>query len=226
MLEKVVALAVLAPLAITPTARRAVVACAALTTASRSVIAFGPRQGAPVRYAVAPTGNEANYRVQERITTVDIPNYQAVGRTQQVSGAIVFDAKGAIVPGASRIVIDVRGLKSDQERRDGFVQRRLLETATYPTVQFAPTAIRGLDGPFPTTGTKTFQLVGDLTVKGVTKVTTWDVTARFDGGTVTGDAATQITFAEFGIEKPSIPVILSLADEMKLEYHFTLTRAS
>jgi polyisoprenoid-binding protein YceI len=182
--------------------------------------------GAATRFVVAPEGNEANYRVQERITTVDIPNYEAVGKTQKVSGAIVLDEAGRLVPGQSKIVIDVTTLKSDQERRDGYVQRRLLETEKYPTVEFVPTAVRGLAGALPTSGTRKFQVVGNLTVKGVTRPTTWDVTAQFNGETITGAAATSFTFADFELKKPSVSVILTLADELKLEYRFTVTRAS
>jgi polyisoprenoid-binding protein YceI len=120
----------------------------------------------------------------------------------------------------------VTKLASDKERRDGFVQRRLLETEKHPTVVLVPTAVRGLTGPLPTSGSKTFQIVGNLTIKGVTKPTTWNVTAQFQGGRITGTAVSDLTFSEFGLEKPSVPVVLSLADQFKLEYSFTLAQAA
>src|SRR3712207_8409756 len=36
----------------------------------------------------------------------------------------------------------------------------------------------------------TFTLIGDLTIHGVTKPVSWDVTAKLDGDTLTGSAAT------------------------------------
>jgi hypothetical protein len=59
-------------------------------------------------------------------------------------------------------------------------------------------------------------------VKGVTKPTTWDVDATFTGGRVNGTAATTFTFADFGLQQPRVPVVLSVADSIKLEYTFSL----
>jgi polyisoprenoid-binding protein YceI len=226
MISRAVAVALFVPLTFGLVALHETSDPAALRSGASTSASLAPTQDGATRFVVAPTGNEANYRVQERITTVDIPNYEAVGKTQNVSGAIVVDEAGRLVPGQSKIVIDVTTLKSDQERRDGYVQRRLLETETYPTVEFVPTAVRGLNGALPTSGSRKFQLVGNLTVKGVTRPTTWDVTAQFDGETITGSAATRFTFADFELKKPSVSVILTLADELKLEYRFTLAKAS
>ena len=126
------------------------------------------------------------------------------------------------VPAASKFVVNVASLKSDKDRRDGYVRGRILEANQYPTVELSPTALKGLTSPLPTSGSKTFQMVGDLTVHGVTKPTTWQVEAKFDGGKVTGSAVTSFPFSEFGLTQPRVPVVLSVADTIKLEYTFSL----
>ena len=113
-------------------------------------------------------------------------------------------------------------MKSDKDRRDGYVRGRLLQASEHPTVELTPTAIEGLTLPLPTSGSRTFQLQGDLTVRGVTRPTTWQVKATFDGAKVTGSAATTFTFAEFGLTQPRVPVVLSVADTIQLEYDFSL----
>jgi polyisoprenoid-binding protein YceI len=118
--------------------------------------------------------------------------------------------------------VNVGSLKSDKDRRDGYVRGRILETSQYPTVELTPTAIRGLSLPLPTSGTKTLQIEGDLTVHGVTKPTTWNVTASFDQGRVSGAAATSFLFSDFSLNQPRVPVVLSVADSIKLEYTFSL----
>ncbi|HET8654806.1 MAG TPA: YceI family protein [Longimicrobiaceae bacterium] len=180
---------------------------------------------APIRYAVAGTGNEARYRLHEKLVGMELP-YDAVGATSAITGTIAFDAQGRLVPAESKLVINVTGLKSDKEKRDGYVQRRLLDTAEFPTVEFAPTSVRGLPAPLPTSGERSFQMVGNLTVKGVTRPTTWNVRAAFQGDQVTGNAYTTFTFDDFKIDQPHVPVILSLADTIRLEYDFALQRAS
>lgn len=186
-------------------------------------IAVMHREAAGTRLVVAPTGNQVRYRIREHLVGMELP-YDAVGTASDVTGAVELDADGNLVPAQSRVVVDVTALKSDKERRDGYVQRRLLETEKFPTVELAPTALRGLSGALPTTGTRTFELLGNLTVRGVTRPTVWRVNARFQGDRVTGTAVTRFTFADFELTQPRVPVILTLADTIALEYDFNLRR--
>ena len=174
-----------------------------------------------LQLAVAPEGNEVRYRVREQLVGVDLPN-DAVGATNEVAGGIAFDAAGKLVPASSKFVVNVGTLKSDRDRRDGYVRGRILETNQFPTVELSATAIRGLTLPLPTSGTRSFQLLGNLTVHGVTKPTSWNVDAKFDGSRVTGSATTTFAFADFGLTQPRVPVVLSVADSIKLEYTFAL----
>ena len=184
-----------------------------------------PASAAAVRFVVAPTGNEARYRVREQLVGRDLPN-DAVGATGAVTGAIALDQNGAVLPGESKFVVDVTGLKSDSDRRDGYVRRRLLETERFPTVELVPTAVRGLPTSPPTgsaaAGPRSFEVIGALTVRGVTRPTAWRVTAEYRDGRVRGTAATAFTFADFGLMQPRVPILLSVADTIRLEYDFTL----
>lgn len=188
-------------------------------TATAPIGPSRPPARAGVRLVVAPAGNEVRYRVREQLAGLDLPN-DAVGRTAAVTGGITFDAKGAVVPAGSKFDVNVEGLTSDRSRRDGYVRARVLETAQYPTVTLAPTAVTGLPWPLPTSGARTFQLTGDLTVHGTTHPTTWSVTATFNGSEVTGTAVTGFTFADFGLPQPRVPIVLSVADSIHLEYEF------
>jgi polyisoprenoid-binding protein YceI len=170
---------------------------------------------------VAPEGNEARYRVREQLADLDFPS-DAVGVTKDVTGGIVLDEQGNVVSADSKFVIDLRSLKSDKERRDGYVQRRLLQTDSFPSAVLVPTAVEGLPNPLPTSGPLAFQLTGDLTVHGVTRPTTWQVNAVADGGGFTGAASTTFGFPEFNLTKPRVMVVLSVADSIRLEYDFHL----
>jgi polyisoprenoid-binding protein YceI len=181
------------------------------------------KDAAGASYVVAPAGNEARYRVREQLAGFDLPN-DAVGATKDITGRIVVGPDGKVVKDSSRVVVQVTSLKSDKTRRDGFLQRRTLETSKYPQVELVPTAIEGLLAPIPPGTSKTFSVVGDLTVHGVTRPTTWHVTARAEGQDVVGSATTAFTFRDFGLEQPRVPVVLSVADTIKLEYDFHLAR--
>ncbi|HEY8794243.1 MAG TPA: YceI family protein [Gemmatimonadaceae bacterium] len=175
-----------------------------------------------VRYVVSSDGNEARYRVREQLMHHDLPN-DAVGKTTAITGGISLSASGAIDTTASKISIDVTSLRSDQDRRDGYVQHRTLETAQYPTVVFVPTSMIGAHVPLAS-GEQSFDVAGMLTVHGVTRQTVWHVKAQSSGSDVTGSGWTQFTFADVQLAQPRVPVLLSVADTIKLEYDFHLVR--
>jgi polyisoprenoid-binding protein YceI len=175
-----------------------------------------------VHYIVAPDGNEARYRVREQLLHHDLPN-DAVGKTTAITGTISVAPNGAVDTSASKITIDVTSLKSDQERRDGYVQHRTLETAQYPNVTFVPTSVSGVKLPLGE-AEQSFDIGGQLTVHGVTRPTVWHVKAKSSGNDVTGSGWTQFTFADVQLAQPRVPVLLSVADTIKLEYDFHFVR--
>jgi polyisoprenoid-binding protein YceI len=182
------------------------------------------REQGTTRYVLAPEGNSARYFVREQLASINFPS-DAVGVTDSLSGGITVDDKGQVVPAESKVVANISYLKSDRDMRDGFIRRRTMETDKYPTVTLVPREITGLAMPIPDSGRVTFTLLGDLTVKGVTRPTTWTVMAAMRRGAVRGTASTGFTFADFQLEKPKVMSILSVADSIHLVYDFNLVPA-
>jgi polyisoprenoid-binding protein YceI len=195
----------------------------ALFGASALALPHAHRAPAAVHYTVAAEGNEARYRVREQLLHHDLPN-NAIGKTTAITGGITFNADETIDTAASKIIIDVTSLKSDRDRRDGYVQHRILETAQYPSVVFTPTAFHGVKLPLATSGPQLFDISGLLTVHGVTRPTVWHVTAQSKNADVTGTGTTQFSFEDVSLAQPHVPVVLSVADTIKLEYDFHLVR--
>jgi polyisoprenoid-binding protein YceI len=178
---------------------------------------------AALRLVLASAGNAARYRVRERLVGHDLPN-DAVGETKNLTGAISFDSNGKVIRDASKFTVDAASFVSDQNRRDGFVRGRLLAAEQYPTVVLVPTEVRGVNLPLPKSGTVPIEMVADLTVRGVTRPTIWKGTADFKDGAVTGSAATAFTFEDIQMEQPRVPVLLSVADTIRLEINFNLVQ--
>ncbi|GIW07618.1 MAG: hypothetical protein KatS3mg060_2423 [Dehalococcoidia bacterium] len=200
-------------LAATPTAVRA---AASPTTAAG-------QPAADVRYVIAPGSSEARFRVTEQLAGRNLPN-DAVGVTKEVSGTVVLRGT-QVVAEQSRITVDLRTLRTDQTQRDNFIQRNTLETGRFPTATFALKEIRGLSTPLPTSGEHTFQLVGDLTIHGVTVPATWETTATFTPQEVRGQAKSAWKFGDFGMTPPRAPIVLSVEDNVRLEIDFVATRS-
>jgi polyisoprenoid-binding protein YceI len=186
----------------------------------------GPQTPAPptagAKLEIIEGGSSATYRVTEQFVGVAFTN-DAMGTTNIVSGTLTIQPDGSIAPN-SKLTVDLRGLKSDQDMRDGYVQNRLLETAKYPYAEFVPTKVEGLDKLIPSTGQVGVALTGNLTVHGVTKETTFQGIATFNqrNNTVAGVAKTTLTFDEFGLTAPKISRLASLDNkfDIQLSYRF------
>lgn len=167
-------------------------------------------------------GTTASYRMREQLVGVNFPS-DAVGTSTAVTGAIVFNEDGSIDSSRSKLVFDLRTLKSDQSMRDGFIQRRTLETAQYPTAVFVPKAITGM--PDPLTGQFGFELSGDMTIHGTTAPRTWQGIATVDdrGGLMAGRATTSFKFETFDMSPPKIFRVMSVNDKITLEVAFRST---
>lgn len=190
----------------------------------RAPVAALAQARASVRYAVVADESEVRYRVREQLVGLNFPN-DAVGATNAVEGGVAFDAQGRFLRD-SRFTVDLRALRSDEARRDNYLRRNTLETERYPTVTFVPTEARRLPFPLPQTGSVPFELVGDLTVKEVTRRVTWEATASFDGPRVSLRARTAFRFGDFGLRVPRVSVVLSVEDDIKLEADLVLRRGA
>ena len=166
-------------------------------------------------------GTVARYIIGEQLANRDLPN-DAIGETSNVTGSIVFDADGNIVPDQSTLVVDVSTLESDSGRRDNYLRGNSLQTEAYPEARLAVNEVFDLPWPLPESGEAAFMLIGDFTVRDVTKVVKWDVTAQF-GPEITGQAVAVFTFDYFELSKPRLAFILSLDDEIRLELDFVAT---
>lgn len=158
----------------------------------------------------------AQYQTQEQLAGHNLPN-MAVGKTIGVSGSIVLTASGQPNSSASKITVDLTSLQSDESMRDKFIKGNTLQTSQYPDAVFVPSHIDGLPAVLPTSGGLTFQLVGNLTVHGVTKPVTWTVVAQFNGSRLSGKATAPFTITEFGMSLPKAGPVLSVQDAGTLE---------
>jgi polyisoprenoid-binding protein YceI len=179
--------------------------------------------GDTIRFVLVPDKSEARFRVREQLANASLPN-DAIGRTKDFTGTLVIKPDGSIVSSDSKFVVNMGTLTSDQSMRDNFLRGNVLQTNQYPSAVFVPTQVSGLPSPLPQSGSVTFKLTGDLTVRTVTKPVTWDVTAQVQGNQVTGQATTAFKFEDFSLTQPHVGRVLSIVDNIALELDVTLQR--
>ncbi|MBI2940578.1 MAG: YceI family protein [Chloroflexi bacterium] len=169
-------------------------------------------------------GTEARFRVREQLAGVSLPS-DAVGTTRAVEGGALLRPGSILDAERSRITVDLRTLKSDEGRRDNFLQRSVLETSQHPTAVFVAREVKDLPWPLPASGKVSFQIIGDTTIHGVTRPLTWAVEATVQGDEVAGRATTRFKFADFGLPIPRVPMVLSIEDDIRLEIDFQARKA-
>jgi polyisoprenoid-binding protein YceI len=196
---------------------------AAATSSAGGTATPAPNRSAGTSLVIDASASHASYHAREQLVGRDLPS-DAVGTSNDVSGAVVFNSDGSIDPSKSQVRVDLSKLTSDQSRRDGFVKSNTLETNQFPMATFTARDAAGLPSPLPSSGQANFQLSGDLTVHGVTKPVIWQVTAQFDPSGVTGSATTDVNISDFGMTPPKAGPVLSIQDTLTLELAFTAAR--
>ena len=120
------------------------------------------------------------------------------------------------------VTADLTRLTSDDDRRDGQVQRQAIQTGQYPTSTFKLSAPIEL-GSVPADGqTIDATATGELTLHGVTKTVQVPIQARLSGDVVTVTGSVEIPFADYGIQQPTSFLVLSIEDHgiIELQLHF------
>jgi polyisoprenoid-binding protein YceI len=210
-----------------------IVAGALLTGGAPPAVAQAQKQPAqnatPTKLDVAE-GTMVSYRVTEHLVGIDFPT-DAIGTTESVTGGLVLDPDGSINGALSKLTVDLRTLKSDQDIRDAYVKSRVLQTDKFPFAEFIPRRVlQGLPSPLPSpeqsTGQSGFQLIGDLTIHGVTKQVVFTGYATFSRGLVAGRVVTPFTWSTFGLNKPDLVRVVSVDDKITLEIEFRFRRSN
>ena len=160
--------------------------------------------------------SKATISVREQLVGVSLPS-DAVLTASGAQGSFTLNSDGTFASG-SKITFQLSTLSSDESNRDNFIKQDTLQVRQFPTAEFVPTKTTGLAVPLATSGTFTFSLTGNMTIKGKTKEVTFDVTAKRDGGDLPATATANPTwkFGDFGMTAPSVPFrVLSVTDEIR-----------
>jgi polyisoprenoid-binding protein YceI len=166
------------------------------------------------------TSSFVGYRVQEQLANIGANT--AVGRTPDVSGILTL--QGTIVT-AVEVTANLATLKSNDDRRDGQLHRQALETDQFRAATFKLTQPIDL-GTAPAEGQAvSVTATGDLTLHGKTKSVQIPLKAKRAGGVIAVTGSLEITFADFGIVKPTSFLVLSVQDHGTLELQLFFTRA-
>ncbi|MEY2974351.1 MAG: hypothetical protein RIR49_771 [Actinomycetota bacterium] len=167
---------------------------------------------------VTTDGSLVGYRVAEVLFGVDT---EGVGRTEEVTGSMTLD--GTVLT-AVGFTVDVATMASDDGRRDNQFRGRIMSTDEFPTATFTLTGPVDLGVEAVEGATVSTEIVGDLTLRGVTRQVTATVEARVDDGRIGVVGSIPVVFTDFDIVDPSLPGIVVEPDGL-VEFVLVFTPA-
>jgi polyisoprenoid-binding protein YceI len=140
----------------------------------------------------------AGYRVHEVLQGNDV---NVVGRTKDVAGTVVVD-DGSLTK--ATVTVQVGKISTPESARDAYFRDTALETEKFPTATFTLTKPVDVSGALDGT-TQDVSLTGTMDLHGVEKSVTADAqVAVGQGGTVQVAGSVPITFADYGVQAPSL----------------------
>lgn len=167
-----------------------------------------------VRFVVG-TGSEATFSVDEELARVTVPNYEAVMRTDELSGEVRLDG------GDSLITVGLQGMTSDEPFRDRYVRSRMFPNQ--PTAEVAFGDLTPLPDGFADGDETTSEVQGTLRINGMEVPLTFAVTARDDGDRVHAVGRSSFTWDDIGEPVPTARSVVSVGDEVRVEVLLALT---
>jgi polyisoprenoid-binding protein YceI len=163
------------------------------------------------------TTSEVGYRVNESINGFKTT---ANGRTQSITGSFVIAGAKAT---SGEWTVDMTTFHSDETRRDGQFNGRIMAVSQFPTSSFTLTSPIDFGGTPAEGGSVKVNATGDLTLHGTTKSVTFDLSATWKNGRIGVLGNIPVVFADYGIPNPSRATI-STDDHGSLEFVLIFSR--
>lgn len=173
------------------------------------------------RYEIQPGESEARFVIDEILRGEP---KTVVGTTNQVAGQLAVNPNDLDTAQVGTITINARTFATDSSNRDRMTQNRILETANHEYITFQPKSLVGLPASARVGQVMSVQVVGDLSIRGVTREVTFDATVTPESADrIEGDASTTIRYADWGIAIPQVPSVTGVSDQVQLQISFVAT---
>ena len=179
---------------------------AAVLIAAGAAAVVADAQPAPsTTFRIIAGASHASYAVDEVFLRENNRLFTAVGMTRGVSGEIVVDRAAPAHSRIGEIAVDLQQLTSDDRRRDRAIRdEKYLDSDRIPEARLTRAELRGMPAHIADGHPFRFTIVGDLTVRGATRPTTWQARSILRGDTLRATATTRVKMSAFGVEVPNL----------------------
>jgi polyisoprenoid-binding protein YceI len=172
---------------------------------------------APV-FELDPNASSARFVINEILRGSP---YTVVGTTNQVAGQIAADLDDLDRAQVGTIRINARTLTTDADGRNRMLKNQILQTDEHEYITFTPKQMLGLPETVQVGQSFTFQMVGDLAIRGTARETRFDVVVTPTAeNRLEGTASSTIRYADWGVSIPQVPSVAGVADQVALHLDF------
>ncbi|MCY4110319.1 MAG: YceI family protein [Chloroflexi bacterium] len=179
-----------------------------------------------VLFRIVPEESEVRFEIDEILRGAPT---LVVGTTNQVAGDFIIDFADLAASQLGTVRINVRTLRTDEERRDRAIRSRILESASdqYEFTTFEPVRLEGLPGSLELGQTVPFQIVGNLAIRDITREVVFDAELTVvSAGRVEGTAVTTILRGDYSLTIPNVPFVASVDEDVLLGISFVAVAVS
>lgn len=179
-------------------------------------------------FTVVPEESKAAYLVDEEFLGgaldklgIAAGDVDVIGTTQTLEGQLqlnLADLSAAL--GTNRFTVNLSTLKTDQDRRDQWIQENGPEFGKFSLAEFVATSLSDTPASYYEGDEVQFKMNGDLTIRDITQAVSFDVTAKLAGDTISGVATVPLLMSNFGIEPPSFANTLTVQDAFQVQVEF------
>lgn len=192
----------------------------------------GPSQDINDVSAKLPAGSATSsvYRISQdqsvvRFTIGELLNGKpklVVGTTTQIAGDISIQGNDISL---GTLTLNAKTLVTDSANRNGAIVRLILKSDKPENefVTFKPTSDDFI-GTLENGKSIAFEVFGDLTISGVTKPATFEVTATVTDERIMGTATTKIRRADYNLVIPNLSFIASVDEEIPVTANIVAER--
>lgn len=178
-----------------------------------------------VAFNIVPDESEVRFEIDEDLRG---QRNTVIGRTNQVAGQLVVNFDNPAETQVGTIRINVRTLVTNDEFRNRAIRGQILLSARdeFEFGEFVPTSVTGMPDQVTIGEPISFQIAGDLTLRGITNPVTFDVTVTPVSETQLEGTASAVTDRTlYGMEIPSVPGVANVEEEVELYIDFVATAA-
>ncbi len=174
-------------------------------------------------FVIQPAASQAKFQLDEVLA--GSPN-TVVGTTSKVAGQIRLDPSHPADSQVGPVTVETGTLVTDNSFRNRAISNFILESGKFQLATFTPTALEGMPSSVSVGDTFQFTILGNLTIRDITKPVTFAVTVTPESADrITGKATATVQRSDFALTIPSVPNVADVSQQVLLELDFVAQRS-